>query len=165
MESCKERIKCTLKQQNRCRIIRRSNKTIHKPLFKTQNSSAFQELHFFYVLLSPYNDLIQRPQEVFLSEVTPYNCKKVDNHMGFKWCISHNSDIGSPVISPSTLQRLSHAVRKGKWNTYASAKCIALDQPVQSAQVDLGQIFSLLVTSPSVQRPLYFINKLTLVFT
>ena len=57
MESCKERIKCTLKQQNRCRIINKSNKTIHKPLFKTQNSSAFQELHFFYVLLSPYNDL------------------------------------------------------------------------------------------------------------
>ena len=57
MESCKERIKCTLKQQNRCRIIRKSIKIIHKPLFKTQNSSAFQELHFFYVLLSPYNDL------------------------------------------------------------------------------------------------------------
>ena len=57
IESCKERIKCTLKQQNRCRIIRKSNKTIHKPLFKTQNSSAFQELHFSYVLLLPYNDL------------------------------------------------------------------------------------------------------------
>ena len=69
MESCKERIKCTLKQQNRCRIIRKSNKTIYKPLFKTQNSSAFQELHFF--LCTTFT--LQRPQEVFLSEVTPFS--------------------------------------------------------------------------------------------